>query len=114
MKINGKQQWITIAVLFFIVLLGELCLFQPRLVVVDMARVVQRPSEMLSRSKISDKAQQKIMQRYAILLPKVIAAYGKAHGVTVVSGNVLVSQSHNDISNIIIEQTLSRLKHGGI
>ncbi|OGV48404.1 MAG: hypothetical protein A3F46_01120 [Legionellales bacterium RIFCSPHIGHO2_12_FULL_42_9] len=114
MKINGKQQWITIAVLFFIVLLGELCLFQPRLVVVDMARVVQRPSEMLSRSNLSEKAQQKIMQRYAAALPKVISEYGEAHGVTVLSCKVLVSQSHNDISNIIIEQTLSRLKHDAI
>jgi len=114
MKINAIEQWVVIAVLSLTVVIGGFLLSQPRLVVVDMARVIQRPSEMLSRSKISDKAQQKIMQRYAILLPKVIAAYGKAHGVTVVSGNVLVSQSHNDISNIIIEQTLSRLKHGGI
>ena len=110
MKHSAKQQWITIAVLFLIVLLGELCLFQPRLVVVDMERVIQRPSEMLSRSKISEKAQQKIMQRYASLLPKVISEYGEAHGVTVLSCKVLVSQSHSDISNIIIEQTLARLK----
>ena len=110
MKINAIGQWVTITVLLLTVVIGGFLLAQPRLVVVDMARVIQRPSEMLSRSKISDKAQQKIMQRYATLLPKVIAAYGKAHGVTVVSGNVLVSQSHNDISNIIIEQTLARLK----
>ena len=110
MKNSAKQQWITIAVLFLIVLLGEFCLFQPRLVVVDMERVIQRPSEMLSRSKISEKAQQKIMQRYAAVLPKVISEYGEAHGVTVLSCKVLVSQSHNDISNIIIEQTLARLK----
>ncbi len=114
MKINATGQWMVIAVSSLTVVIGGFLLSQPRLVVVDMVRVIQRPSEMLSRSKINERAQQKIMQRYAALLPMVIAEYGKVHGVTVLSGNVLVSQSHNDISNIIIEQTLSRLKHGGI
>lgn len=114
MKINAIWRWMVFAVLSLTVVIGGFLLSQPRLVVVDMARVIQRPSEMLSRSKINEKAQQKIMQRYAALLPKVIADFGAAHRVTVMSGKVLVSQSHNDISQIIIEQTLSRLKHDGI
>ncbi len=94
-------------------LLSGFCLLSSKqqLVVVDMAHVIQRPSEMLSHSNLSDKAQQKIMQRYAALLPQVIAEFGAEKQVTVLSGKVLVSQSHNDISNIIIERTLSRLKH---
>lgn len=114
MKINTTGLLIAIAMLSLFVVIGAFWMARPRLVVIDMERVVQRPSEMLSRSKLSEKAQQKIMQRYAALLPKIIADFGELHSVTVVSGKVLVSQSNNDISNIIIEQTLSRLKHDGI
>lgn len=105
MTINAIGLWMVIALLSLTVL------YQPRLVAVDMVYVIQRPSEMLSRSTMGKKAQQNLMQRYAALLPKVIADYGKRHRVTIVSGKILVSQSNNDISNIIIEQTLSRLKH---
>ena len=108
------SQWIAIAVLSLIVVIGGFLHSQPRLVIVDMTHVIQHPSEMLSHSKLSEKTQQKIMERYAVLLPGVIAEYGATHHVTVVSGKVLVSQSLNDISNIIIEQTLSRLKHDAI
>ena len=111
MKINTLGLWIAIVVLFLIMVMDGFWIARPRFVVVDMARVIQRPSEMLSQSNLSEKIQQKIMQRYAQLLPKVIAEYGQAQGVTIISGKVLVSQSTHDISNRIIEETLSRLKH---
>ncbi len=94
--------------LSFLFLLGQ----KPvSIVVVDMTRAIQTPSLMLARSKLSQEAQLKIMNRFSALLPEVIKAYGKQHGVTVVSATVLASHNRYDITNSVISQTIARVKH---
>ena len=89
---------------------GFIWMNQPRLVVVDMVRAIQVPSAMLARSSMNETAQAKVIARFSLLLPQVIKAYGEAHHVTVLGAHVLVSQGVVDITNIIIQQTLTRLK----
>ncbi|MBA2650224.1 MAG: TrbI F-type domain-containing protein [Legionella sp.] len=81
------------------------------LVVVDMSRVIQAPSMMLARSKLSEASQLEIMEKISKVLPKVIAEYGKSHGVTVIGATVLASQSEVDVTQEIIALTIARVKH---
>ncbi|KTD66210.1 putative TrbI protein [Legionella santicrucis] len=84
---------------------------RPSLVVIDMTRAIQKPSMMLARSKLTEQEQLKIMSRFSALIPKVIKAYGASHRVTVISAPVLVSQNTQDVTDEIVEQTISRMKH---
>ncbi|MCW8400501.1 type-F conjugative transfer system protein TrbI [Legionella sp. PATHC038] len=81
------------------------------LVVIDMTRVIQKPSMMLARSKLTEQEQLKIMRRFSALLPEVIKAYGVSHQVTVISSPVLFSQNTQDATDEIVAQTISRMKH---
>ena len=81
------------------------------LVVVDMTRAIQKPSMMLARSKLTTEAQLKIMRRFSALLPEVIKAYGESHRVTVVSATVLAHYNTDDITDRVVEQTITRMKH---
>ncbi len=67
---------------------------------------------MLAHSRLSQKAQLKIMTQYSALLPEIIKAYGQDHQVTVVSATVLASYSTVDITNVVVAQTIARMKHG--
>ena len=101
---------IAVVVAVILLIAGAIWMSQPRLVLVDMVRAIQVPSAMLARSTMNDAAQAKAITRFATLLPQVIKAYGEAHHVTVVGAHVLVSQGVVDITNTIIQQTLTRLK----
>ena len=103
---------IAIALIAMLSIASFVYLYPPRLVVIDMARAIQEPASRLSHSKLTPSRQTKIMQRYAVLLPKVIASYGASHHVTVISATVLASQSKGfDITPDIINETIARLKH---
>ena len=99
-----------VAAVLTMLVAGIIWMNQPRLVVVDMVRAIQVPSAMLARSSMPDAKQAEVITRFATKLPEVIKAYGLAHHVTVVGAHVLVSQGVVDITNTIIQQTLTRLK----
>ena len=82
-----------------------------KLVVVDMTRVIQEPALRLAHSKLSASAQNVLITRYTKLLPKVIEDYSALHQVTVISAKVLSSKNTLDITPVIINETIQRLKH---
>ncbi len=82
----------------------------PQMVVIDMKRAINQPAVLLSKTASPANRQGALLSRYSALLPEAIKAYGKAHRVTVVAAPVLVSQGQVDITNIIIAETLVRLK----
>ncbi|HAU4159299.1 TPA: TrbI F-type domain-containing protein [Legionella anisa] len=84
---------------------------RPSLVVIDMTRAIQKPSLMLARSKLTEQEQLKIMSRFSALIPEVIKDYGASHQVTVISAPVLFGQNTQDVTDEIVEQTISRMKH---
>lgn len=51
------------------------------------------------------------MKQFSTLLPSIIKEYGASHGVTVVGSTVLASNNAYDITNIIVELTIARMKH---
>ena len=110
MKLNGTWTLIlSIGVLFGS---GITWLCAPtKLVVIDMARAIEEPASCLAHSTLSESAQQKLMARFTKRLPDVIDAYGKSHGVTIVSARVLSTHNNVDITALMIEQTIQRLKH---
>ena len=112
---NWNQTWtvaIAIALVGILSIVRFVYLYPPRLVVIDMARAIQEPASRLSHSKLTASRQVKIMQRYAVLLPQVIASYGASHHLTIISATVLASQSKGfDITHDIINETIARLKH---
>lgn len=115
MLINLNNKW-RISAIFGMVCVLSIMLYaifnQPRFVVIDMTRAIQEPANRLSHSKLSKSRQEKIMQRYAVLLPKVIKDYGQSNNKTVFSATVLSGQNKGlDITNEIINKTLMRLKH---
>ena len=84
---------------------------QSSLVVLDMQRAIQEPAERLAHSTLSETMQQKAIKRYTDVLPEVIRKYATAHHATIISAQVLSSHNHTDITQAIILQTLSRIKH---
>lgn len=84
---------------------------QPRMVVIDMKRAIETPSASLSRSKLTKEEQERVMKLFATYLPQVIEDYGKAHHLMIVSAPVLVSQKGMDITDLMINDTILRLKH---
>ena len=84
---------------------------RPKIVVVDLTRAIQEPAARLAHSKLSEAEQGKIIERFTRLFPEVIEAYAKARGCTVVSTHVLASNNSLDITPLMIEQTIQRLKH---
>lgn len=100
------------------VLLLGLCAYSfihpnTQLVVIDMKRAIEQPALLLTHSKLSEAEQSALMQRYSRLLPKVIQSYGQSQHVLVLSSPVIVSQKNLDITDRMIEATLSRLKQQG-
>lgn len=83
----------------------------PRLVVIDMKRAIHEPAEKLAHSKLSSLEQEKLIARYTKCLPDVIHVYAASHHVTVLSAAVLESNNQLDITNLMIQQTIQRLKH---
>lgn len=116
MVLKLSRMWHQHRIMLFIVLVvmglvvSVVLLNQPHLVVVDVVRAVHVPSQMLARSKLSKDKQAALIARFTTLLPEVINDYGKAHHVTVVGATVFISQSHDDITNTIIQKTFARLK----
>lgn len=82
----------------------------PKLVVMDMKRAIEQPALMLSHSKMPENEQVVLMQRYSRLLPEVIKGYGATHHVTVVAAPIMTTYGDTDITNKMIELTLTRLK----
>lgn len=98
-----------IFVLFALVLMGWQ---KPTpLRVVDMTRTIQTPSIMLAHSKLTPDAQAKIMSRFSLLLPKVIKEYGQRHRVTIVNATILASTNNIDVTNEVVELTITRMKN---
>jgi conjugal transfer pilin signal peptidase TrbI len=83
------------------------------LVVVDMTRAIQKPSVMLTRTKLTSDAQLKIMERFSRVLPNVIKEYGQTHRVTIISATVLASHNTLDVTDEVVDLTISRMKHEG-
>ncbi|KTC87654.1 TrbI F-type domain-containing protein [Legionella drozanskii] len=81
------------------------------LVVVDLTRAIQKPSLMLAHSKLSKDAQSKLMKQFSALLPQVIKAYGQTHRVTVMSATVLASNNSLDVTDKVVAETITRMKH---
>ena len=104
------REIMAISAALMMLIAGFLWMSQPRLVVVDMMRAIHVPAQMLARSRMPDDKQAKLMARYSTLLPEVMKAYGQTHHVTVMGATVFFSQRHADITNIVIQQTLTRLK----
>ena len=90
-------------------------LFSPNTswVVIDMKRAIERPATMLAHSQFSKEKQTALMERYGLILPKVIQNYGNRHHVLMLSASVLVSDKKIDITDQIISLTLERLKEHG-
>lgn len=83
----------------------------PNIVVVDMTRAIQEPSARLAHSRLSEVEQGKIIKRFTTLLPEVIDAYAASHHCTVIGAHVFASKNQFDITPLMIEQTIQRIKH---
>ena len=96
------------------VLLIAACLLitsRPKIVVVDLTRAIQEPAARLAHSKLSEVEQGKIIERFTKLLPEVIDAYAASNNCTVIGAHVFASKNQLDITPLMIEQTIQRLKH---
>lgn len=114
MELNMRidSQWIltSCGIMMFVTFL-VLTIRQPKLVVVDMTRVIELPAARLAHSTMPASKQAQLMTRFTKCLPDVIEQYAKAHHVTVISGKVLARENSLDVTRNIIELTLLRLKH---
>ena len=84
---------------------------KPRLVVIDMTRVIQIPAAKLAHSTLSAKAQGQFMTRFTKRLPAVIQDYSTSHNVTIINAQVLAQHNNIDITTEIIKETYLRLKN---
>lgn len=82
---------------------------QNSVVFLDMQRALSKPAILLGKTKMDKKAQEKIMKAYAASLSGVIREYGQAHGLTIVSANLLGSFGGADITDEIISIALKKV-----
>lgn len=82
----------------------------PRLLVVDMKKLLNEPAVLLSRSSLAPKDQKRILSVYSRVLPQTIADYGKAHRATLIASTVLYIDAV-DVTDEVMQATLERLKH---
>ena len=111
----GLKIWTIACVAGFVFLtLLFLALQKPtHLVVVDMTRAIQKPSVILAHSKLTSETQLKIMERFSKMLPHIIKEYAKTHRVTVISASVLASHNTLDVTDEVVDMTITRMKHDG-
>lgn len=113
MQLKKKTYTYATAILIALSVIAIVLFFkgtQPKIAVIDMKRVIEIPSERLSRSKLTKDEQERVMKLFATHLPKVIKDYGKAHHLLIVSAPILVSQKNLDITNLMIHETVTRIK----
>lgn len=110
----GWKVWAIAGAAGLLVLALVLMVLKPiPLVVVDMTRAIQKPSVMLARTKLTSDAQLKIMERFSKVLPNVIKEYGQTHRVTIISAPVLASLNTLDVTDEVVDLTITRMKHEG-
>lgn len=87
--------------------------YNTKMVVIDMAKVLERPALLLSRTNLSQKKQAEFMKNYAKNLPFVIKTYGEKYQLTIISGTVLsnYNDNDNDITPIIVKEAIKRVKN---
>lgn len=107
------HKWVYFGLVVLVLLLLWFGLLRDKsvLLVIDMQRAIHQPAILLAKTNISEKSQQQILKRYAHFLPEVIQSYGNTHHVTIVAGSIAASGNQADITNVIISQTLERVKH---
>lgn len=82
----------------------------PRLLVVDMKKLVNEPAVLLSRSSLAPSDQKRILSAYTKMVPQMIAEFGKAHRATIIASAVLYPDAL-DVTDELMNATLERLKH---
>lgn len=110
MLLNRPWMWFALVSLVSAAAIFFIC-NKPKLVVIDMTRVIQIPAAQLARSTLSPAAQGQLMTRFTKRLPEVIQAYSVSHHVTIISAQVLAQHNRLDITRDIIKETHLRLKN---
>lgn len=106
------KDWIGIVLGTIALLLSIKNLCQQNLVVVDVKRAIEVAAIALSKTNLTPEIQASLMKKFSQRLPSSIEHYAKAHKVSVVNAQVLVSENHFDITSIVVKKTLYEVRHG--
>lgn len=106
------KNWIGIVLGTIALLLSIKSICQQNLVVVDVKRSIEVAAIALSKTNLTPEIQANLMKKFSQKLPGSIERYAKAHKVSVVNAQVLVSQNYFDITSIVVKRTLDEVRHG--
>ena len=106
------KNWIGIVLGTIALLLSIKSICQQNLVVVDVKRSIEVAAIALSKTNLTPEIQANLMKKFSQKLPGSIERYAKAHKVSVVNAQVLVSKNHFDITSIVVKRTLDEVGHG--